>query len=177
MFDCVYVHLSFCFVHLNHTGIPPSKVFWKFCKDWTWFSWDIVDFKNSFLCLFVCFCFLFESSRDTPGNIVWMFCKDWKWFSQDIVNLKNCLIVCLFISLFIFFVFSYDSYQDTPRKIFWEFCKDWACFSWDIVNLKNCFSVCFFVCLLYLSHLRISPGKFSECFINIGHYLAEILSI
>ena len=39
--------------------------------------------------------------------------------------------------------------------------------------------VCLFVCafVLYCNHLGISPGKFSESVIKIGHDLAEILLI
>ena len=51
---CLFVCLFVLFVCLNYLGIPP-KISWQFCKDRTWFSWDIVNLKKClFVCLFVC---------------------------------------------------------------------------------------------------------------------------
>ena len=119
LFVCLFVFLFLLFESSQDT---PGKIFWKFHKDWTWFSWDIIDLKivYLFVCFFVSF-FVFFHLRHlrihTPRMSFWNFCKDQSWFSWDIVNLINCLFVCLFVFLF-------ESSQDTLWKISWRFQQD-----------------------------------------------------
>ena len=97
--------------------------------------------KNVYL--FVCFCFLFESSQDMPRKIFWKFHKYWTWFRWDSADPKICLFVFLVCLLFLFFVglflfFSFESCQDTPRNIFWKFHKYLTLYCWSL------FLICLF---------------------------------
>ena len=100
LFVCLFSLFSF-----ESSQDTPRMIFWKFRKDWTWFSWDIVKLKfvYLFVCLFVYFCFfIWIISR----KFFWKFFKDRTLFSLDIFYLKTVyLFVCLFVYGFVCFLF------------------------------------------------------------------------
>ena len=46
LFVCVFVCLYFLFASSWDTH---RMISWKFCKDWTWFAWGIVDFFRTLI--------------------------------------------------------------------------------------------------------------------------------
>ena len=74
---CLFVYILLFSFELSEDS--PRKISWKFCKNRTWFRWDIVDLKNVYL--FVCwfiFCFFLHLNHLEippewfPESFVWI---------------------------------------------------------------------------------------------------------
>ena len=97
LFVCLFVWLFVCFcVLFKIISETHRKNSWEFCKDLTWFGWNIGNLKNClFVCLSIC-CVLFDLSVNNYKKISWKFHNDWSCFGWVIVD-----IICLFLWLFI----------------------------------------------------------------------------
>ena len=165
---CLFVCLFVIFVWIILRYIQED--FWTFCKDQTWFSWDIVDLMLFicflFVCLFVCIFYL--NHLGIPPR------RFFEGFVKIGLDLAEILLIYKFVYLFIYlFVcyFLFESSRDTPRKIYWKCHNNVTLFGLDIVILRAIFLV------FCLNCLGIPTVGFLESFIQIGLDLAKIMLI
>ena len=144
-----------------------GKIFRKFGKDQTWFSWDIADLNNNycfFFCLFACLFFVsfsFQSSQYTLRKIFWTFCKDQTWFSWDIIDLTTCLLVCLFDCLSVFYL---KRLGIPPGRFPESFVKIWL----DLAEILSIWKL--FICFLFpffVFFIWIISGYAQEDFLKV----------
>ena len=105
-----YVCFSCFWIFLSELSLDTyQKISWKFCKDQTWFSWDIVNLRNClFVFLLVCI-FLF---------FIWIilgypyeeFIK--VLYRSILIKMRYCLSknFYLFVCLFVCFLFCHLNY-------------------------------------------------------------------
>ena len=135
MFVCLLTGLFFLFKSSwnSHRNIP-----WIFCKDPTWFGWDIQDLKMFIFFLFVCLFvdlfvvfFLFKSSWNSHRNIPWQFWKipldlaEILWIRKLDWKMLICLFVCLFVYIYIFALIIVEYTKEVSLKISWGLDLIW----------------------------------------------------
>lgn len=165
---CLFVCLFIVFL-FEPSWETLKMIFWKFGKDWTWFSWDIVNLEN--INLLVClFFFIWIISRYPSAQFLESYIR------LDIIMLKYCwcnMFICLFVGLFIY-VLHLDHLGIPQERCFESFVKirlDLA----KIFSIQKFFT-CLFVCF-YLTDFGIPSGRLSKSFIKIGLFLPDILLI
>ena len=104
MFLLVFFCLFVCLFLVELSWDTHRKIFGKFCKDWTWFGWDIFGLKyNFFVCLCVWLFFVWIILRYKLQT--WRFPESFINITVDLVEINMYVCLFLFVCSFVYIMF------------------------------------------------------------------------